>query len=329
MGSNRTTKDATNRREFLGAAAGAVAATQLPFEIDTTAKAAENRGNGENKKAILKPASTDPCALVPLTDTIRCSRIGFGTGMRGGNRESNVTRMGREKANRMLRFAYDHGVRLFDCADLYGTHAFVAEALEGKPRDSYTLVSKLWVLPGGIPEPLEDRPDVVASVERFLKELKTDHIDLVQLHCMTAADWPTKWARQMDALAKLKEQGKIRAHGVSTHSNKAVVAAAESNWADAVHVRLNSEGERMDGKPSPETVANTVDAVRKAHDAGLGVVAMKVVGEGVFRDKPELRKKSTDFETNLDCVNVMIVGFDETEHITEFIGNVAAALKTA
>ncbi len=219
----------TNRRAFLGTVAAGVAAAQLPLgeiavgepQVSPTGRAA--------KKLPPKPKSTDPCGPVPLTETITCSRIGFGTGMRGGNRESNITRMGAEKAKAILSFAYEQGVRLFDCADLYGSHSYVAAALEGKPRDSYTLVSKLWVRPGGIPEPVDERPEVDVQVERFLKELKTDHIDLVQLHCMDSSDWPGKYAKQMDILSKLKEQGKIRAHGVSTHSCKAVIAAAENS----------------------------------------------------------------------------------------------------
>ncbi len=86
----------------------------------------------------------------------------------------------------------------------------------------------------------------------------------------------------------------------------------------------------MDGKPGDtETVRRAVEAAGKAQEAGIGVIAMKVVGEGVFRDKPELRKKSTAFVTNLDAIRVMIVGFDENEHITEFIANVAETLKNA
>ncbi|MDR3110334.1 MAG: aldo/keto reductase [Planctomycetaceae bacterium] len=307
----------TTRRQFIGATASAVAASQISnLAADETAKRAVRP----------KPDSTDPVALIQLTDKIRCSRIGFGTGMRGSKRESDLTRAGMEKATDMLRFAYDNGVRLFDMADLYGTHPFVTEALKGKPRDSYTLISKIWVMGGGIPE--AERPDADVVVERFLKECKTDYIDLIQLHCMFDEKWATQWAGQMEKLTKLKEQGKIRAHGCSTHSNKAVQAAVDSGWADAVHVRINSEGERMEGKPDdPNTVKNTVAVAEAAHNAGIGTIAIKVVGEGVFRDKPELRKKSTAFVTNLPCIDVMVVGFTEKEHITEFIENVAAALK--
>ena len=85
--------------------------------------------------------SADAAARVPLGRTLRVTRLGFGTGMSGANRQSNQTRQGPEKFTRLLQYAYDQDVRLFDMADLYGTHSYVGRALRGKPRDSYTLVS--------------------------------------------------------------------------------------------------------------------------------------------------------------------------------------------
>ena len=65
----------------------------------------------------------------------------------------------------------DEGVRLFDCADSYGSLPMVAKALKGKPRESYVLVSKVWCHPkGGIPDD-ESRDDSMAVIERFLREV--------------------------------------------------------------------------------------------------------------------------------------------------------------
>ena len=103
--------------------------------------------------AIAAASHADSEAPVPLGRTVKATRLGFGTGMAGGGRQSNQTRLGPEKLERLLQYAYDQGVRLFDMADLYGTHRYVARALRGKPRDSYTLVTKIWLHPGGLPEP--------------------------------------------------------------------------------------------------------------------------------------------------------------------------------
>jgi len=292
------------RRQFLGAALGAGAlATALPLHAQEAAK-----------------KDLPPVPLVQLTKDVNCSSIGFGTGMNGGMRQTNLTRLGWEKGIPLLRFAYDHGVRLFDCADLYGTHQMVAEALKGKPRDSYTLVSKIWVLPGGIHE--EERLSADKVVARFLRELKTDYLDVVQIHCMTKDNWSTEFAPYLEQLDALKKKGVIRAHGVSTHSNAATEHASTLAWTDVVHVRINSEGIDMDG-PRDDAAARVAEAVRTAklcRDAGQGVIGMKVVGQGKMKDDPAMRKRSAEFVKK--HVNVMIVGFDkDNAQIEEFIRN--------
>lgn len=271
--------------------------------------------------------STDP-VWVPLTKQVKTTRVGFGTGMSGGMRRSDLVRGGYQKAIEMLRYAYDMGIRLFDCADLYGTHDVVKLALRDKPRDSYVLISKVWLLGGGIPE--KERLDPVDTVDRFLWELETDYIDVVQMHCMQNNRWTNDFEKAMVSLEKLKQNGKILAHGVSTHSNAATELAAETDWCDVVHVRINNEGMHMDGPQNDPAarVTETVRATKKAHDAGKGVVAMKVLGQGDMKD-PEMRKKATKFISELDCVNTMLVGFTEKEQITEFLTNFAAVSRPA
>jgi aryl-alcohol dehydrogenase-like predicted oxidoreductase len=303
------------RRDFLSMttlAAGAVALTPLAGVAQTTT-----------------PMVPVEPFWVPLTKEVKTTRIGFGTGMRGGNRRSDLVRGGYPKAIEMLRYAYDMGIRLFDCADMYGTHDVVAEALRGKPRDSYVLVTKVWVRPGGIPETERLAPEEL--IKRFLREfgaLRTDYIDVVQIHCMDNNRWTGEWVAAMESLEKAKKAGLIRAHGISSHSNAATEKAAETEWCDVVHVRINSEGMHMDGPrdDAAARVAETVRTTKVAHEAGKGVIAMKVVGQGDMKDL-ETRKKSTKFVMDLGTVNCMIVGFTEKEQITEFVTNVAALSK--
>ena len=267
--------------------------------------------------------SADP-VWVPLTKDVKATRVGFGTGMRGWQRRSDLTRAGYPKAIELLRFAYDSGVRLFDCADLYGTHDVVAEALKDKPRDSYVVVSKMWLRANGLPE--VERLDPQVTIKRFLQETRSQYIDVVQIHCMSDAKWTQEFASAMESMAKLKKEGVIRAHGISSHSNAATELAAATEWCDVIHVRMNSEGMSMDGpQDNPaKQVEDAVRAAKTAHVAGKGIICMKVLGEGRMADKPDLRKKSTKFISQLDCVNTMIVGFSEKEHITEFMTNLAA-----
>ena len=87
---------------------------------------------------VRKGGKCDPYERVPLGKTkIKVSRVGFGTGMRGGGRQSNHTRMGQEKFNALARGCYERGIRLFDVADMYGTHPYLAVALKEMPRKDF------------------------------------------------------------------------------------------------------------------------------------------------------------------------------------------------
>jgi len=311
------------RRDFLKTGATVGTGTLV---VTSSLRAATGQMPAELKKQSKpkKPFSTDPCAIMPLTDKVSCTRLGFGTGMRGGNRASDITRMDETKAVGLLQYAYDKGLRLFDMADLYGSHPIVAKALDGKPRDSYTLISKLWVHGGGIPEPVAERPTTDVTVKRFLKECNVDYIDVMQLHCMMNGDWAVQFEMQMEILERLKEEGLIRAHGVSCHANTALTVASQSLWADIVHVRINHDGARMDG-----SVDDVVQVTRACHESGIGVIGMKVIGEGTFGNDLQKRKNSVDFVLNLDCVDAFVIAFDEKEHIDELLTNVRESLENA
>lgn len=263
-----------------------------------------------------QPAFFDPYETVPLGRTkLTVSRFCLGTGMRGGNRESNQTRLGKEKFEALLHGAYDRGVRMFDLADLYGTHPYLIPALKGIPRDRFQIVSKIWFRPGGIPE--KERPDADVVIARFLKELNTDYIDLVLLHCVVSPKWPAELRRQMDLMAKLKERGVIRAHGVSCHSLEALEAAVTEPWVDSVHTRINPYGMSMDGPAD-----KVAPVLQRLHAAGKGVVGMKIVGEGRLRNQPEQRTESVRYVLGLGCVDVLNVGCESTAEIDDLADRV-------
>jgi aryl-alcohol dehydrogenase-like predicted oxidoreductase len=258
----------------------------------------------------------DPYGLVRLGKTpLEVSRVCLGTGMRGGNRESNHTRLGRERFEALIRGSFDRGIRLFDLADLYGTHPYVIPALEGIARDRFRIVSKIWFMRGALPEP--ERPDADVVVARFLKELQSDYIDLVLLHCVTSAAWPVELRKQMDLLSALKEKGRIRALGVSCHSLEALQAAAREPWVESVHARINPYGMSMDGPP--ERVAAVL---KEIHAAGKGVIGMKIMGEGRLRNDDERRDASVRYALTLGCVDVLNVGCESLAEVDDLAARV-------
>jgi len=261
-------------------------------------------------------AHVDPYALVRLGNTpLRVSRFCLGTGMRGGNRQSNHSRLGKQAFEALIRESFDRGTRLFDLADLYGTHPYVIPALKGIARDRYQIVTKVWFMKGGLPEPERPDPDVV--IPRFLKELQTDYIDLVLLHCVTSPKWPEELRRQMDMLSQLKEKGHIRALGVSCHSLAALQAAAREPWVESVHARINPYGMSMDGPPE-----QVVPVLKAIHDAGKGVVGMKIIGEGRLRDDNERRDASVKYALTLGCVDVLNVGCETVAEVDDLAARV-------
>jgi aryl-alcohol dehydrogenase-like predicted oxidoreductase len=259
--------------------------------------------------------SEDPFRIVTLGKTgIKTTLLGMGTGFSGYNRSSNITRAG--VAETLIRQAYEKGIRFFDCADSYGTHPFTAAALKGIPRDSYALGSKMWVGPGGIPE--SERPNADVVIDRFRKELKTDYLDLVQIHCMTDSKWTDKQKKQMDILENLKVKQIIRGHGVSVHSLEAMEACVDHPWIDVVHVRVNPYGDAMD-KSDP---AKVIPVIEKLHKAGKGVIGMKLIGNGNFKNDSEKIDASLKYVLGLGTVNMIIIGFELPEQIDNYIGRI-------
>jgi aryl-alcohol dehydrogenase-like predicted oxidoreductase len=264
---------------------------------------------------------SDTLKVVTLGRTgLKTTLLGMGTGFSGYNRSSNITRAG--IAESIIRQAYEKGIRYFDCADSYGTHTYTANALKDFPRESYTLGTKIWVSQGGIPEP--ERPDADVVVARFRKELNTDYLDLIQIHCMADARWTDKEKKQMDILENLKAKKVIRAHGVSVHSIEAMQACIGNPWVDVVHVRINPYGEEMD-KNDPSYVTPVIE---KLHKEGKGIIGMKLIGAGKFKNETEKIDKSLKYVLALGTVDMVIVGFELPEQIDNYIARINRAVQS-
>lgn len=251
---------------------------------------------------------------------LKTTVLGMGTGFSSYDRPSVSTRAG--IAVTLIRQAYEKGIRYFDCADSYGTHSTVESALRGFPRESYTLGTKIWGSQGNIPEP--ERPDADLVVERFRKELRTDYLDLVQIHCMTEALWTDRQKKQLDILEDLKAKNIVRAHGVSVHSIEAMAACIGNPWVDVIHVRINPYGEAMDHS-DPNVVTSLIS---KLHNEGKGIIGMKLTGSGKFKNDGEKIDEALNFILGPGTVDMILVGFEQPEQIDNYISRVHNVLKT-
>src|SRR5579872_3304326 len=177
-----------NRREFVETAvlaAGALAAGTASAQADNPVAKVTDR--------------------VKLGKTgITSSLLGIGTGSIGWNHQSNQTRLGQEKFTALMRHAYDSGILFFDLADQYGSMPYFREPLKKLPREKIVIQSKSN---SRTPEAMR------ADLERFRKELDTDYIDTLLVHCVTEPDWNVRYRGIMDVLEEARQKGIIRAHG--------------------------------------------------------------------------------------------------------------------
>jgi aryl-alcohol dehydrogenase-like predicted oxidoreductase len=129
----------------------------------------------------------------------------------------------------------------------------------------------------------------------------------------------------MDILDNLKSKGIIKAHGVSVHSLDAMKKAAITPWVDVIHVRINPYGIAMD-KPEPEEV---VDVIKQLHESGKGVIGMKLIGDGKYQNDSQKIDHALKFVLGLGVVDMMIVGFENTDQVDNYITRTENALKSA
>jgi predicted aldo/keto reductase-like oxidoreductase len=236
----------------------------------------------------------------------------MGTGSIGTGQASNQTRLGVKGFTRVVRHALDRGICFFDVADQYGSHTYLREALKGVDRDRYVIQTKTHAT---------KLADARSHLERYRMELGVDMIDIVLLHCMQKKDWPTENQGSMDYLMQAKDQGIIRAHGTSCHGMDPLRTAARSPFVEIDLARINPEGLIMDDK-SPDEV---VSELQEMHDAGKGVVGMKIYGEGRMKE-PERRDRSLQYVLGLGTVDAMIIGFESTDQIDDTYNRIETAL---
>ena len=243
---------------------------------------------------------------------LKVSRIAMGTGTKGWNYQSNQTRLGLDNFVKIARHGYERGIRFFDMADMYGSQPFVGKALKELPREKLTLMTKMWTYDEGS----EKRESVSKTLDRFRQEVGTDYFDILLLHCMTKGDWAETRKFYMDGLAKAKQDGIVKAVGVSCHNWEALVEAVDNPWCDVILARLNPFQSHMDG-----TVEAVNELLGKARKKCKGLIGMKIFGEGKHVSDAE-RERSIRFavtESNLHC---MTLGLESIAQMNDAIERV-------
>ncbi len=249
---------------------------------------------------------------------VKVTRLAFGTGTYSGRVQREL---GQDEFTRLVRYAYDQGIRFFETAESYGDmHRMLGIALKGLPRDSYRLMSKVTTRPNANPQ---------EKIDELRRLAQTDYFDVLLLHYQHTATWPTDTRQWQDGFLEAKHRDALIGRGASVHGLPALRQMPGNEWLEVAMIRVNHNGTKMDaeeynsrGLGNVSEVVKHVDAVR--HD-NMGVISMKLVGEGAFTERED-RQKAMRFAFRQAGVDSVTVGFKNTAEIDEAIENLNLAL---
>ncbi len=235
------------------------------------------------------------------------TRLAVGTGTNGWGGRSDQTSLGLGGLANLLQYSYDRGVRFWDSADQYGSHPHVREGLRRVSREDVAILTKTRAVTA---------QQMRQDLDRFRKELGTDYIDILLLHCITDGDWPAKFRGAMDVISEAKASGVIRMHGVSCHTLEALQAAVAEPWVEVDLARINPAGASMDADPR---VVLPILGQMKA--SGKAVIGMKIFGAGRLADRPD---ECLRFALQQDCIDCFTIGVRSRADLDDLLKRIPA-----
>jgi aryl-alcohol dehydrogenase-like predicted oxidoreductase len=252
---------------------------------------------------------------------VKVTRLAFGTGTFGGRVQREL---GQENFTKLVRHAYDRGIRFFETADNYREmQTMLGIALKGIPRDSYRLMTKYR---------LREQENPRATIDRLRKELNTEYFDILLLHCVRTPEWANEFERLRDEFSEAKQKKILLAHGASAHGLLPVRTFPGNNWLDVALLRINHDGTKMDNLQMRDSddkgdVKEVTSHIQKIHRQGTGVLGMKLIGESQFTT-PEQRDASIRYVMRLGTVDAVTIGYKNTAEIDEAIERINTHLNS-
>jgi aryl-alcohol dehydrogenase-like predicted oxidoreductase len=249
---------------------------------------------------------------------VKVTRLAFGTGTYSGRVQREL---GQEQFTRLVRHAYDHGVRFFETSESYtGMPEMLGIALKGIPRDSYRLMTKLTVHPDMDPAP---------KLDEFRRQMQTEYIDVMLMHWLHQDDWTQQYARIADGFNEAQHKKVIVGKGASVHGLQTLRTFPGNQWLEIAMIRMNHKGVHMDNEDyragSTPLVDEVVQHTKQVHQQGMGVISMKLAGEGQFTTRDD-RQKALKFAFGTGAVDSVTIGYKNTAEIDEAIENLNLAL---
>ena len=175
-----------------------------------------------------------------------------------------IQRVSAEEAVQILRRAYDGGMTFFDTARAYSdSEVKLGLAFEGM-RDKITIASKTMAQ---TPDKLEE------DLETTLQNLKTDYLDIYQLHCVKQCYAPGDGTGMYEAMEKAKNEGKIRHIGITAHKIGIAEEIVNSGLYETLQFPFSYLASERD-----------IALVKACEDAGMGFIAMKGLSGGLLNN---------------------------------------------
>ena len=249
---------------------------------------------------------------------LKVTRLAFGTGSNNGHVQAAL---GQQEFTRIVRYAYDRGIRFFETSESYVTPAMLGEALKGLPRESYQLMSKVTT---------DEGADPLKRFDEMRRTSQTEYFDIMLLHWQHTSDWTASTTRWQDGILEAQAKKIVHTRGASVHGLPALRQMPGNQWLQVAMIRMNHLGTRMDGPTwvdgnNPDNLDEVVEHARQVKKEGMGVISMKLVGNGAFTGRED-RQAAMRFAFNHAGVDCVSVGFKNTQEIDEAIENVNLAL---
>ena len=210
---------------------------------------------------------------------MKVNRVGFGG--------IPIQRITQEETNKVINELIDKNVNFIDTARGYTiSEEYIGNAIEGK-REKFFIATKSMA---------RDYESMKKDIEISLKNLKTDYIDLYQIHNLKPEEYKTIFDenKAYKALLEAKEEGKIKYIGITSHSLETIEKSIEDEKFSTIQFPYNIIEDQAD------------EVFKKANKKGIGIIVMKPLAGGAIDDA----KLAIKYILSKDYIDVVIPGME-------------------
>ena len=217
---------------------------------------------------------------------MKVNRVGFGG--------IPIQRITQEETNKVINELVDNNINFIDTARAYTiSEEYIGNAIDGK-REKFFIATKSMS---------RDYESMKRDIEISLKNLKTDCIDLYQIHNLKPEEYKTIFDKNKayKALLEAREEGKIKYIGITSHSLETIEQSIEDEKFSTIQFPYNIIEDQAD------------EVFKKANKKGIGIIVMKPLAGGAIDDA----KLAIKYILSKDYIDVVIPGMENIEQVRE------------